>query len=311
MDLSLCGFSVPMFSTWVYVHPFRLLLDAGDGACALLGQKIHSVDTIAITHAHRDHLAGLLQLLNLRGGPGDLRVVHPAASRSILAMKDFAQRFDAVSTGKVKWLPVQRRDTVELTIRNLELRNFPVKHIPEPDQERSRTLGYHVVERKLKLRPELQSCSQAELDHIRTNMGKDAIVMPVEEKVFSASGDTLPIDPDEYRGTKLLMHECTFLSRDDRDDDPGEGRDHWHSTLPEVLDLAREADVGSLVLYHISQRYPTGEIIETVTRALKRARLNFPVYAIFPGRFNSDILKHTVDDRPNRKRPAESPAVVD
>jgi ribonuclease Z len=302
MDLNLTAFSVPMFSTWVYVHPFRLLIDAGDGAAAILGQKVHSIDTVAVTHAHRDHCAGLLQLLNLRGGHGDLRVVYPSASRSIQALREFAVRFDSVSTGKVTWHPVERRDEVELTLRNCVLRNFPVRHIPEPDRIRSRTLGYHVVEKKMKLRPQMQGLSQEELDRVRLELGKDAIVEPIEEKVLSASGDTLPLDPAEYRGAQVLLHECTFLKSADRDEGPEEGRDHFHSALPEVLDLARAAGVGALVLYHISQRYPAGEIAETVTRAIRTEKIEFPVYAVFPGRICRDVLDRRIDEPSGRRR---------
>jgi ribonuclease Z len=302
MDIQLTAFSLPMFSTWVYVHPLRLLIDAGDGVSALMGQKIHGIDTIALTHAHRDHVAGLPQLINLRGGgEGHLRIVHPGSSRSIQQLREFSERFDAQAAGRVEWVPVARRAETDLPMRNCVLRNFPVKHIPEPDEVRSRTLGYHVIERKRKLRPELAGLPQAEVDRIRIEKGQDAIVAPVEEKVISASGDTVPIDPEEYRGAQVLLHECTFLRDIDRDENPEEGRDHWHSTLPEVLDLARAAGPGALVLYHISQRYAAGEIAEVVGRAVRSARLPFPVYAIFPGRFHRDVMERTIDERPPRR----------
>ena len=48
----------------------RILFDVGDGATALLEGKIHKARVIALTHAHRDHIAGLPQLLNLRGRRG-------------------------------------------------------------------------------------------------------------------------------------------------------------------------------------------------------------------------------------------------
>lgn len=306
MEISLTAFSLPMYSTWVYVHPLRLLIDAGDGAAALMGPRLASIDTVAITHAHRDHCAGLLQVINLRGvADGNLRIVHPADSRSLAELREFSRRFDAFAAGRVQWTPVPRRAETELPMRNCVLRNFPVRHIDEPDTVRSRTLGYHVIEKKQKLRPELVGLPQAEVDRIRIERGKDAIVTPVEEKVLSASGDTLPLDPEEYRGAQVLLHECTFLSDQDRDENPEEGRDHWHSTLPEVLDLAKAAAPGALVLYHISQRYPTGEIAETVARAVKRERVPFPVYAVFPGRLNRDVMERPIDEKPPRSRPRE------
>src|SRR5207253_303055 len=64
-------FSTPLVSTWVFDETHRILFDAGDGVTALLDSKIHKIRLAAITHTHRDHCAGLMQLLNLRGGAGD------------------------------------------------------------------------------------------------------------------------------------------------------------------------------------------------------------------------------------------------
>ena len=54
----------------------RLLRDV----TALLDSKIHKIRLAAITHTHRDHCAGLMQLLNLRGGAGDFTVLYPEGS---------------------------------------------------------------------------------------------------------------------------------------------------------------------------------------------------------------------------------------
>src|SRR5207247_5504231 len=95
-------FSTPLVSTWVFDETHRILFDAGDGVTALLDSKIHKIRLAAITHSHRDHCAGLMQLLNLRGGAGDFTTVYPEASGSGRALAGFLTTFDARSTGKVK-----------------------------------------------------------------------------------------------------------------------------------------------------------------------------------------------------------------
>src|SRR5690242_15173116 len=87
-------FSTPLVATWALDETHRVLFDAGDGATALLEGKIHKANVVALTHAHRDHIAGLPQLLNLRGGVAvangePLRVVYPEGSSSVEAMARF------------------------------------------------------------------------------------------------------------------------------------------------------------------------------------------------------------------------------
>ena len=97
-------FSTPLISTFVLDETHRILFDAGDGATALLEGKIHKARIVALSHAHRDHIAGLPQLLNLRGGVAaangePLRVVHPEGSGSVMAMSRFLSHFDQTTSG--------------------------------------------------------------------------------------------------------------------------------------------------------------------------------------------------------------------
>src|SRR5260370_15264153 len=96
-------FSTPLIATWALDETHRILFDAGDGATAMLEGKIHRADVVALTHAHRDHIDGLPQLLNLRGGVAadngePLRVFHPDGSGSFLAMSRFLAHFDQATS---------------------------------------------------------------------------------------------------------------------------------------------------------------------------------------------------------------------
>src|SRR5437868_9039338 len=87
-------FSTPLISTWVFDETHRILFDAGDGVTAMLDSRIHKIRLAAITHTHRDHCAGLMQLLNLRGGAGDFVAVFPEGSGSARALANFLSAFD-------------------------------------------------------------------------------------------------------------------------------------------------------------------------------------------------------------------------
>ena len=71
------------------------------------------------------------------------------------------------------------------------------------------------------------------------------------------TGDTEPCDAtrEAARGAALLVHEATFL-----DEDRGRARETRHTTAREAAELARDADVGLLVLTHLSSRCAPSEV---------------------------------------------------
>jgi ribonuclease BN (tRNA processing enzyme) len=99
MNLQLSIHSSPRFATWIWIPDWRLLIDAGDGATQQLGYKIRKIDTVALTHSHRDHIGGLLQVVNQRGEAGSFAVAHPCGSKSFGQLENFANKFNPVPVG--------------------------------------------------------------------------------------------------------------------------------------------------------------------------------------------------------------------
>jgi ribonuclease BN (tRNA processing enzyme) len=64
----------------------------------------------------------------------------------------------------------------------------------------------------------------------------------------------MPIAVDLVRGADLLIHDATFLGRDER-------RALIHATSEEALEVARDAQVRVLVLNHLSVRYDRGTAV--------------------------------------------------
>jgi ribonuclease Z len=291
-------FSTPLISTWALDETHRILFDVGDGATALLEGKIHRVNTIALTHAHRDHIAGLPQLLNLRGGVAamngePLRVFHPDGSGSFLAMGRFLAHFDQATAGRVIWQTWRPGDQVELEDGRF-LRAYATRHVPCPDPARFRSLGYQIGRVVERLKPELRGLPQSELDRLRAEGGRAAITAPEEEILFTVSGDTVPLPPETLNGTRFLLHECTFLDSDEMRCSEARARGHEHSCLSEVLDMAQAADVAHLALYHISKRYTDEEIIRAVRAGCARRDFKGKVSVALPGRVYIDLFSQTV-----------------
>jgi len=285
-------FSTALVSTWAFDQTHRILFDAGDGVAALLDARIQRIRRAALTHAHRDHCSGLMQLLNLRGGAGDFTVCYPEASGAARALAAFLSNFDARSTGKVHWAPVAPGSMVPIEPDRHFLRPFATDHYPRTDPPRALSLGYQIVRYVDKLKPEFHNLPQEELDALRQQHGREYITQTVEDILVTITGDTLPMPPECYRGTRVLIHECTFL--DARERSEMEDRGHPHSCLDEVLEIAREARVSYLGLYHLSRRYNDHHILSRVRELCSRMRVPCRVSVALPGTLHEDLFANVV-----------------
>jgi ribonuclease Z len=291
-------FSTPLISTWVLDETHRILFDVGDGATALLEGKIHRANLVALTHAHRDHIHGLPQLLNLRGGMAaesgpPLRVFHPDGSGSFLAMGRFLAHFDQATSGRAIWQALRPGDQVELEDGRF-LRAYATHHVHSPDPTRFRSLGYQIGRGVARLKPELRGVPQAELDRLRAEGGRAAITAWEEEILLTVSGDTSAQPPEVIAGTRFLLHECTFLDSDEARCAEARERGHEHSCLSDVLDLAQAVGVECLALYHISKRYTDEEILRAVRAECARRELAARVSVALPGRVYMDLFSQVL-----------------
>ena len=318
MQLSLAMHSSPRFSTWLWFNDWKVLIDTGDGVSQHLGYKLRKIDTVLLTHAHRDHIGGIFQVINQRGEAGPFAIAHPAHGKSWNQIERFSLGFNPGSSHQAIWRPLEEGDWIETGVEGRLVQCFRTRHFSNDDPNNApRSLGYHLVWRKNKVKPEYLELSQKELDAVRLEIGERAIAdpqyddlgakdrnstkmrlgaqgitAPIDEKIVTVSGDGQPLSVEEVAGAQLLVHEATFLRADDYDaDEAGEDVGHVHSTIYDALKLAKDANVPNVVLYHISTRYMDGEIRDATREIAAQLELKARVWPILPRRVYWDVLR--------------------
>ena len=277
------GYSTALFSTWILVEDFGVLFDAGDGVVASLLHKSRKAKTIAISHADRDHVTGLLQLNQLNARDGIERILYPADSGSFPALRDFVGAFDPENSGAFPWVPVEPGQRIGIgpgiqieVVRNTHVASDLVKSV-----------GYKIVQTKRKLRPEFVGLSSGEIEVIVKTKGREAVTEEAEEIVVAYAGDTGVEPADKWRGCQTLIHEATFI---DSEDAVTTRSRNLHSRLADVLAMARDAEPKRLILHHFSARYDHDRIRAEIGALAGELGIDFPIYGIMPGEVSRDIL---------------------
>jgi ribonuclease Z len=155
-------------------------------------------------------------------------------------------------TYPLAWRPVEPGERVPL--RHWAAEPFATRHsVP--------SCGYRFLEQRRRLKAEFRDRTGAEIIALKA---RGEVVMETYERIVLAfTGDTGPgLPAGLFRDAEVLIHEATFL-------DPGDREGTSHATAGEAFDLAVRANVRTLVLYHISQRYRRPDIDHAV-RDLQR-----------------------------------------
>jgi ribonuclease Z len=259
----------------------RWLVDCGEGTQRQLlrsGLGLVDLDLLLITHLHGDHylgLPGLLKTYGLRGRERPLRVVGPRGLGRLLGtLKPIVGRLPFA-------LEVDERDErhpgVVWNGEGCRVESFPTRHtVP--------SLGFALVEDPRPGAFDIAAARARGLEpgplYGRLQRGEPVVrpdgtvVRPAEVlgppragRRVVVSGDTEPCPGtlEISRGAELLVHEATFL-----DVERDRARETRHNTAREAAALAREADVGLLVLTHLSTRHAPRELREEAESEFSR-----------------------------------------
>lgn len=285
MNLTITGYSTALFSTWYFIEELGLLMDAGDGLSAGLLQKARKIDNVFISHADRDHLAGLLQFNQLNARPGFPKIYYPYDCGSFPKLEEFSKKFDPHVSGTA-WHALKENNHVQVR-EDLFVQSIRNNHVQVAPSV-FKSFGYQVYQIKNKLKPEYLNLSQNEVKQLIAEQGRETMTEQVRTNILTYSGDTPVDDFEKWNHTKILIHEATFLGQAEQDAIHTHG--NKHSNLEAVLKMVSNLSIETLILGHFSSRYSAKEIDERIKKLCKEYGIKIPVYRVLPGQLHRNIL---------------------
>jgi len=254
-DYELLGYSVAGEETVVAIPTLDVCFDVGKAPDQLL-----AVNNMLISHCHMDHVAGIAYYCSQRDfrkmAPGRV-FLHESRAHLVDELLDFWGRFDGTHP------PV---DLVSMRGgREFELRRNLFAYAFETNHTRH-SLGYTIVDRRQKLKPEYLKLSSPEIVALKKK--GEEITTTVNVPLVTYLGDTAEGEFQSLpcvRQSKILITECTFFEKEHLD----RARAGRHFHIDRMAPWLNELENEHIVLTHLSQRTHIGEAKRILREKLK------------------------------------------
>lgn len=256
-------------SQYVQCNDRHILIDCGEGTQVQLRKyhvHIQKINHILISHLHGDHffgLVGLLSSLHLLGRDKGLTIYGPEELEQIIRLQlevggaklGFDLQFVALN-GKEHRLLFEDK--------LIEIWTFPLSHrIPtngflikeKPKERKLNADRFEEAGLSLTLIPKLKQGLDVELESGEIIYADEYTYTAKPSKSYAYCSDTIFDERivEYIRKVDVLYHEATFLN-----DKLERAKQTFHSTAEQAATIAKQAEVGKLLLGHLSARYDTG-----------------------------------------------------
>lgn len=258
------GVSVAGEITAIQIPELDLCFDMGCCPRAMLASK-----WVALSHGHMDHVGGLAYYCSQRRfqGMGDGQIVCDA--RIAPAVRAMMAGFVDLEGQRTPYELVALEPGGEVEIKNnIRLRAFATEHT-------SPSMGYVVVERRTKLKPEFVDFPQEKLKELK-DRGVE-ITRLLEIPLIAYLGDTAPgphLVREDVRKAQVIITECTFFEAEHKD----RARTGMHLHVDDIAEWLKVSECEAMILTHVSRRTHLGFARDRLaqvagTRHAKRALL--------------------------------------
>lgn len=268
------------------------LFDVGEGTQhQILSSTIRprKIEKIFITHLHGDHIFGLPGLLSSRSFQGGTEPLDIYGPRGI---RDFVNVSLKVSETRLAYKIRFHEFEPKFAGKIFEDNTFSVEVMPL--EHRIASFGYRVTEhdhpgelqvdklREMKIPSgpvygKIKAGETVTLNDGRVINGQDFIGTAQKGRIVTILGDSRRTTNalTLAKGADVLVHESTFAKGENK-----LARNYYHSTNIQAAEIADQAQVGLLLLNHISARY-TGKLAYELEKQAKQVFANTKVVKDF------------------------------
>lgn len=272
-----CGSATPVpernpSSQFINIKQTVVLIDCGEGTqmqMTRFGAKHSKIDLILISHLHGDHYFGLLGLISTMHLMSRKRKLILAGSPELWKLlDDHLQVSQTMLCFEIEFKPIYF-PCEEIIFENEDcvIKTFPLNHrIPcQGFLLTEKSNEYHLIPEMLKLYKvpitkikELKKGKDIQLDNGETYSNSRFAIPPQAPHSYAYCSDTAPFKElvDFIQNVNMVYHEATF-------DESLIERAHqtFHSTAKQAAKVAKEANVGTLMIGHFSSRYKETETL--------------------------------------------------
>lgn len=243
-----------------------VLIDCGEGTQLLMRKhqvKISKINIIVISHLHGDHyygLIGLLSTLHLFGRKKDLKLIGPPGLSDVISLQlKYSETSLNFKINFTEWVAGETRVVVDhpkFTITTIPLdHRVPCSGYLFQEKPKKRRIDKTRLPDKLPPSEIYKLKCGEDLTDEEGNIlhkNEDVTLDPLRALSYAFCSDTRykPELVANIQGVDMLYHEATFTSEMEE-----RAKSTYHSTARQAATMAKDAQVGRLLIGHFSTRY--------------------------------------------------------